>query len=265
MSRKITKLWTGISLCVGLSIMSTTARAASITVDEIIYNNSPATNSSINGTVDMTLAGNILTIVLTNTTSEVASLDAANNLLTGVGFDLPSSVDVVGGTATSAGGASNINFNSSITNVSGEWGYGNSKQGQFNNAISSIDAIVATLVASTDNKFDPNKVENPDNLAGPEFGLLSASVDASVAGGLNAIQDSITIAVILSGTLPSNLLDQIEAGDVVISFGSSNSSVITTPPPDPSPDPVPLPAAVWMGFALLGGMGLVKNFRRTEA
>ena len=89
-------------------------------------------------------------------------------------------------------------------------------------------------------RFSTNRVAPPTVLAGPEFGLLSDSVSSSVAGGLHAIQSSITVTLQLSGNYISTpedltLFDFINNRDVALSFGSPNFNFnVTGAVPEPS-------------------------------
>ena len=81
------------------------AAAAPITVDEILSDST--TNAALlSGTIDMTLSGNTLTIILTNTSADAAG-SGAGILLTGIGFQLPTGVAIVAtwvGSAIRGGG-----------------------------------------------------------------------------------------------------------------------------------------------------------------
>jgi hypothetical protein len=242
-----------------LVVLPLNSNAVIMTVDEIIYEDNGATNPSVlSGTVDMNLIGNELSIVLTNTSSAVASPTASHNLLTGLGFVLPEMIAINWGTATITSGSTAINFTAPANgDVSGEWGYDTNPldSGPFQNAnitSSSVNTVVSTMESSTTTKFSNTPIENPAVLAGPEFGLLSDLVDAEVAGGQNAIQDSITILLNLSGlamlTGEYSLLDFIQSNDIVLSFGSPNSSSI----PEPS-------AMVLLAIGLLGFAGIRVN------
>ena len=92
-------------------VLPTFARATVLTVDEIIYETgiSPTDPDVLKGTVDMTFSGSTLSIMLTNTSTDVASLEASYNLLTGLGFNLPGTLYIMSG-SVSMEGSTAINF-----------------------------------------------------------------------------------------------------------------------------------------------------------
>ena len=48
-------------------------------------------------------------------------------------------------------------------------------------------------------------------------------------GGQDAIQDHVTITLNLSGTVPGDLIDQIDSNSVILAFGSPALSTIPEP------------------------------------
>src|SRR6185503_17137515 len=111
---------------VGLVGLALQANAALITVDQIIYQDGIGGNpAALAGTVNMTLSGNTLTVVLRNT-STASGVQGSFNLLTGLGFNLPTGVTIGSGSATVAAG-SGVNWSTATSgvNVSQEWGYDN--------------------------------------------------------------------------------------------------------------------------------------------
>ncbi len=206
----------GLVLAATTLLLQNSANAVSITVDQILADE-PA---GLSGTVDMTLAGNLLTITLVNT-SGAGSATGANGLLTGLAFNLPGyggAVDVTGGSVALAGGS--VLVNSPPGNLSTEWGFQNSSApGHFNGM--AIDTVVATMVADTTTKFAAGQIQNPDNLNGPEYGLVRTGGDS---GGLGAVQNSILITLLLNKSIAagdvSAYLGRINDGLVAIEFGS---------------------------------------------
>jgi hypothetical protein len=224
------------------------AGAVSITVDQIIFQNTGGDPTHLAGTVDMTLSGSTLTIVLKNT-STATGTDGAFNLLTGLGFSLPNGVTIGSGSAALTAGSTGVNWNNAVlgNNVSQEWGYDNNvTSGPFQDVTTlNPNTSVSSMVASSDTQFQAGELLPPTTLDGPEFGLLSSAVPTSAAGGLNAIRDSVTITINLSGTIPSNLLNRINDGDVVLSFGSPDSGPGTHVPDGGS-------TMIILGMAMVG-------------
>lgn len=188
------------------------AQATSIMVDQIIAN---PVSGTLSGTVDMTLSGNTLTITLRNTST--SSDIGANVILTGLAFDLPNSIDITGGSVSTAAGSIVLggSMNNSSGNVSGEWGYQNGNSGHFNGL--ATDTQVSAMEADSNAKFSNTPIDSPAVLNGPEFGLLATGGDR---GGLTAIRDSVVITLNLSGTVPANLVSTIDGGLVALTFGS---------------------------------------------
>lgn len=218
-----------------------TASAVSITVDEILFQDDtdPAV---LGGTVDMSLNGSVLTIVLTNTST--SSLGAGTQLV-GLGFSLPNGV-VIG-----ADGTHSITSGSLFTKQGGsyvqsplagdEWAYkfGEPDQGHFDSpAGGHVGDGPATLEVNTViSSHDTNVGNNADG----DFDSDTSSVGPSISGikpGI-AVSSPTTPAPYIIGPLTlnlsldlgsytGNLLADIEAGNVILAFGSpqhSNRSV----------------------------------------
>jgi hypothetical protein len=237
----------------GLMGLALQVSAIPIGVDQIIYQHVSGGNpDALAGTVNMTLSGNTLTIVLRNT-STASGVQGSFNLLTGVGFNLPTGVTIGTGSAAVAAG-SGVNWSTATfgLNVSQEWGYDNNvTSGPFQDVTTlDVNTAVSAMVASSDAKFTPGMLLPPDTLNGPEFGLLSSAVPTTDAGGLYAIRDSVTITLNLAGTVNGNLLSFIDANPVVLSFAS--------------PDRVPEggSTAIMLGLALLGFGGLRRKLQK---
>ncbi len=154
----------------------------------------------------MNLSGNnTLNIRLVNTSSATAPT-GAGGLLTGLAFDLPHGVDVLGGSVSLYNGS--VFVNSSTINPSTVWGFQNaSAPGHFNGL--AVDTVIACMSADTTQPFLGSSV-----LAGPNYGLLSNN---GSAGGLPGIQNGIVISLNLSGSVS---LTDINNGLVAIEFGS---------------------------------------------
>lgn len=238
---------------------SVDSQAASVSYDEVIFEDSgqPGFDSSVlAGSVDMTFSSGVLTVVLTNTSTGVTNGDASTNLLTGIGFNLPSGVSIGSGSVAVTSGSSGVNWSGTGgDDVSGEWGYDNDPldSGPFQNpaiTASSVNTATTAMVASSSDKFSSTPLFNPATLDGPEFGLLSGSVADSTAGGLYAVQDSVTLSLNLSGSYSGDLVQFIDGNDVVLSWGSPNSST------------VPEPATMAVIGAGLVGLGVLRRRRK---
>lgn len=253
----IRKFWVVITLQAVLFIilmLPTYSNATLLTIDEIIFQDNGTNVSLLSGTADASFAGGVLTIVLINTSTGVASPDSASNLLTGIGFNLPSGVtiDPVASFIAITSGSSAINFSGSLGQDT--WGIDNGPltSGPFQNTdiiTGTVNTTVTTLQASID--FDFNGLIQPSaaNVDGPSFGLLSGAVDVSTAGGLEAIQDSVTIYLVLDGLADSTIVDFINNRDVVLSFGS--------------PTPIPEPSTMLLLVSGLLGLGLMVRRSKT--
>jgi len=132
-----------IAACAAGLLMAGAAGATPVDVDHIVYPGLTATNPGVYaGSVDMSYADGVLTIVLRNTSTGLAGPEAADNLLTGIGFDLPDGVWIAGGSVVMAPGwdagdlfnvTPPIGWNG---NLSSEWGYDTQgiNSGAFGNA-----------------------------------------------------------------------------------------------------------------------------------
>ncbi len=213
-----------------LALFAARASAGAITVDQVLYQSDIANSNLLSGTVDMTFASNTntLTIVLTNTSSDLAG-DGAGILLTGLGFQLPTGVSIASGTAVIAPYSTGVNFTGVAgTDVSKEWGYDNSplNSGVFQSGLFGLltyNTVVGSMVSITTNQFAAGSIDNaPPGLAGPDFGLVSKSETGALGNGNEAIRSSIIITLVLTGA-SLNLVDSINAGSVGVSFGSPNA------------------------------------------
>lgn len=238
-----------------LLMLPAPAKAILVTIDEIIFQDGGVNSSVLAGTADFTLSSSTLTIVLTNTSTGATGGGASTNLLGGIGFNLPGGVTISNTGATNAvaltGGSSAINFVAPISDT--EWGAGNGALSAINSLtlLGDVNASASTLQAQIN--FDlAGNLKPTANVDGPSFGLLSSSVSDATAGGLEAVKDSVTLTLLLDGTVPGTLLSDIDGGHVVLSFGS----------PDTSRTSVPEPSSFFlMGFGLVS-VGLAAGKKR---
>jgi hypothetical protein len=189
-------------LVAGLVALPLQASAISMVIDEVIVQGG-GDSSVLSGTANFTLSGSTLTIILANTSSGATGGTAATNLLTGIGFNLPSGVTIKNdGTANSVAitsGSSAINFTPPI--VDSTWGASNAPKAMNNITVGGdVNAAAATLQAFID--FDLTGASQPPaNVSGPGFGLSNISD----TGGLQAVKNSLTITLALAGTVPGDL------------------------------------------------------------
>ncbi len=246
--RELTAL---IAVTISVLTVPGTSPASLLTVDEVLFQGDAGNAAVLSGTVDMTVSGDLLTIVLTNTSAGVvAEGSGAGNLLTGVGFTLPTGFSIVGGTATVEAG-SQINW-SGTTDVSPEWGFANTvNSGHFDGSPSVLTYgnVVGTVVADVGTRFLPTgNLGGSPHVGGPDFGILSDSVAAVAAGGQRAEQSPLTIVLTLNTSVGAGdeegFLEWVEANPVGIAFGSPSRSDLVTPEP--------ASFAVWIALGLSG-------------
>lgn len=218
----------------GFAAGPSTAEAVPITYNEIIFQSGNGLNSSLlSGTVDMThnSAQNYLTIELTNT-SGVAGATLSQNLLTGIGFNLPTGVTIntTGSHLVSLTSGSVISPSGSVDNT--KWGYGNpATSGPFPSLPSgqTVNANLGTVQSMITNDLN-NTATPPANVQGPNFGMLSDSGSYSACtNGLQCAIDSLTFRLYLSGSYTGSLTNYIDSNHVVLAFGSPNLARVPEP------------------------------------
>ncbi len=196
--------------------LATNASAMSMTVDTVLADDSSI--ATADATVDMMASGNVLTITLAN----LFNGSGAGGLLTGLAFNMPDNVDILGGTVVLASGSTIVssgalNGSGAGTVISGEWGFRNGISGHFNDFGTATDTQVSAMVADGTTKFSDAWLEKPEYLDGPEFGLLGP---IGTSGGNTAIRNSVVITLTLSRDVNGGFLNGIESGVVAVTYGS---------------------------------------------
>ena len=226
----------------GLGVPPVLGSLVEVEVDEILYqHNKPEASANVTdptalaGTVEMVCVANQLTVILTNTSGDTQS-KGAMNLLTGLGFTLPDGVDILNGSVSMLGSTA-INFIApGDDDVSTEWAYTNSVTGGhfFTVALSDVDTVLSSLKADGKTQFALGSINTGTDHGGVDFGLLMdpssfGKVFSDIIGSQEAIQDKVTFTLSLSGTVPGNLVELIDAEPVVLNFGSPDTSSIPEP------------------------------------
>lgn len=231
------------ALSAAAAVAMATASASASTV-------SFAHTSGLSAEASFTLlsGGSTLQIALRNTSTGAPSgFDSADHLLSSVAFNLNGLSIVGNGSSVHIGASSeSVNFNGYYgpgSNVSGEFGYGNSGTTGFENHPN----FVSTSNGGNPTRFNGPNLHGPPSgsLNGPQGGLVSNAHLGSIADHA-AINDEIIITLNLSGTLAD--LSFLSNG-VRVEFGSDKMFLDGTMT---STLLVPLPGAAGMA-----GLGLV--------
>jgi len=211
------------SLPAALLALAVPARATPVTVDQYIFQSGPGVNSSLlSGTVDISVSGSQITILLTNTSPDSAFTDGsfpALMLLTGVGLQLPG-VNISGGTVSVYTGSTAVNFDSgqSTTDISNQWNYANSAEGGFSHSgVLAVDSMMSAISNGQSTRFAGAP---PPSIGGPAYGAISA-LETQFGSSQAGVLDTIAIVITLDGAAPS--VGTIDAGNVVLAFGSPGS------------------------------------------
>lgn len=210
---------------------SVAAYAATINVDEVLFQSGNSNPGNLSGTVSMAYDNaTTLTITLRNISGPDANNSGAAVLLTGIGFQLPN-LNIASG-SVNIGSSSWVGISPGTTDASQEWGYNNGTigSGHFNGTVNSlpVNTVVSSMGTDAPYQFLDGSLGGPNGLSGPDFGLISQNGNA---GGLSAIQDSVTIKLSLNQAYPG-LLTYIDNGNVVLTFGSPDDSVSVASVPD---------------------------------
>jgi hypothetical protein len=208
------------------------------------------------------IAGDFLTITLTNTSPSNSGQDVDGSTLTGIFWDFlgnplltPLSASV---TAGSIVGNCDIADCLTTTNVGGEFGYqAASLTGQADRGISSSGYLTTGLagnIGNFNNGAAGTDLDAPESLDGINFGIISAAAGYNPNGGL-AGEPVIkgTVTFVLTGV---SGLTNASISHVSFQYGTALNELNIPGTPgggDPSGNPVPEPTtAAIFGLGLLG-------------
>ncbi len=222
--------------CVATLLLAGAAQATLVTVDQVIYENggSGVNPALLSGTVDVTVSGSQqLTILVQNTSPDASFANGSqpgSMILSGLGLQL-GGVNILSGTVTVNSGSTAVNFDigQSLTDISNQWGYGNTAAGAFGgvSGVLAVNNTVSSLHAEGPNRFAGPP---PSSIDGPGYGAISAALVGSLKFGTSqpAVMDTIKLVLNLSGAAPS--VAAIDAGNVVLGFGSPELAAGTSVP-----------------------------------
>jgi hypothetical protein len=260
MIRNLRTLVVGLGLSALLLGGLESAQGTMIGVDQIlIEQNDPGdlTNpySTLKAKVGMTISGQLLTVTLTDLTPDPTGLPGYNVnagwALTAVGFQLPSGVTIDSSGAHSVSAVSYFPSGSTAVTTQ-DWGYANTAKGAFSPVttpgVLAINAAIATLAGDVTNNLANG---GGNTVGGVDYGVINTE-GVAPAGKQPYIEDLVTVSVQLLGTVPTGLLSQIDAGNVVVAYGSANAVI-----------PEPATFAIWSAFGV-AGIGLHQWRRRRK-
>ncbi len=217
--------------CVATLLLAGAAQATLVTVDQVIYENggSGVNPGLLSGTVDVTVSGSQqLTILLRNTSPDAAFANGSqpgSMILSGLGLQL-GGVNILTGTVTVNSGSTAVNFDigQSLTDISNQWGYGNTAAGAFGgvSGVLAVNNTVSSLHAEGPTRFAGPP---PSSIDGPAYGATSAAY-TKFGTSQAAVMDTIKLVLNLDGAAPS--VGAIDAGNVVLGFGSPELAAGTT-------------------------------------
>ncbi|MCG3180994.1 MAG: hypothetical protein BIFFINMI_03361 [Phycisphaerae bacterium] len=197
-----------------------------------------------------------LTLMNTSTAWPVTvPIDASNQILTSVSFDMGNWAKITGGTAVLGDGAHTVNFDN-VSSQLGEGGDVSSEWGYTNGVYAPLSYNVVTAMRSHSTPFASGNLDGPDNLDGPQGGLVADPLRASL-GGLGGIQGPLVFTLYFDRDIS---MENMHVGKV--EFGSDAHFIGNA---TPHTNEVPEPATL----ALLGigglAFGMAADRRRRRA
>jgi PEP-CTERM motif len=256
------RVLTTLGLVAVCSLASTRAHASEITFT--------GTNGSLSGSVTFSQVGDILTIVLTNTS--IADVLAPNQILTAVFFDLagfpPGTLTPISAVLSTGSVVWFDPTNGAYgDNVGGEWAYGSDLNNTPGSAVLGTSSSGLSLFGS--GNFNGPNLQGPDSVNGLQYGITAAGDDplsgnVAVTGKNALIYNSVTFTLQASqGFTLSGL------SNVTFQYGTALSDPTVTATctancGDEPLAPIPEPASlVLLGSGLLGtAFGLRRRFGR---
>jgi hypothetical protein len=221
-----------------------------------------ASSGSLSASVNFTISGNTLTVVLANTSTTAPTAPAG--ILTGVFFTIN------GATLTPVSAV--LTAGSTVVNdpdgqpaggvVGGEWAYGSGLAGAPGGATMGLSSSGLGLFGNP--TFPGGDLETPGGVDGIQYGIVTSNyVGGSGNGGIKDsafIKNSVTFTLTFTGTIN---LAAIE--DISFQYGTAltepNLPVETPPPGVPDAGS----SMILLGFGLIGLSTLGWRYRRVAA
>jgi hypothetical protein len=229
-------------------------------------------SGSLAASADFTISGNLLKIVLTNTTT--SDVNNASGVLTGLFFNISGNTSLTASSAFLTAGSTVVyDTQPAAGNVGGEWAYnnnvGNSGPGTGSKGISSAsyDGLFGNA------NFGGVNLANGSAVSGVDYGLLSAghanANDTSAltgSGGLIRNSVTFTLSGIFGNTIPSFSSVFFQFGNPELEGNGNNSgsfqgNICTSN----CANNVPEPSAYLLVFAGFMGLAGYKLKHKKEA